>query len=52
MIAGIFQLILGKADFVDNDIMEVIEDFQKNAAARNITIEIKEHQIKTYAIRR
>jgi len=43
---------LSKADFVDNDIMEVIEDFEKNAAARNITIEIKEHQIKTYAIRR
>ena len=47
-----FVLIdLSKAEFVDNDIMEVIEDFQKNAAVRNITIEIKEHQIKTYAIR-
>jgi MFS superfamily sulfate permease-like transporter len=42
---------LSKADFVDNDIIEVIEDFQKNAAIRNITIEIKEHQTKTYAIR-
>jgi MFS superfamily sulfate permease-like transporter len=42
---------LSKADFVDNDIIEVIEDFQKNAAARNITIEIKEHQTKTYTVR-
>jgi MFS superfamily sulfate permease-like transporter len=42
---------LSKAEFVDNDIMEVIEDFQKNAASRNITVEIKEHQIKTYAVR-
>jgi MFS superfamily sulfate permease-like transporter len=47
-----FVLIdLSKAEFVDNDIMEVIEDFQKNAAVRNITIEIKEHQNKTYAVR-
>jgi MFS superfamily sulfate permease-like transporter len=42
---------LSKADFVDNDIIEVIEDFQKNAAARNITIEIKENQSKTYTVR-
>ncbi|HBB57527.1 MAG TPA: hypothetical protein DCZ87_02500 [Chitinophagaceae bacterium] len=46
-----FLLIdLSKADFVDNDIMEVIEDFQKNADTRNIKIEIKQHQNKTYSI--
>lgn len=41
---------LSKAEFVDNDIMEVIEDFQKNAASRGIRVELKQHQNKTYYV--
>jgi MFS superfamily sulfate permease-like transporter len=41
---------LSKAEFVDNDIMEVIEDFQKNAASRGIRVELKQHLNKTYYV--
>jgi MFS superfamily sulfate permease-like transporter len=41
---------LSKAEFVDNDIMEVIEDFQKNATSRGIRVELKQHQNKTYYV--
>jgi MFS superfamily sulfate permease-like transporter len=38
---------ISKAEFVDHDILEVIEDFQKNALLKNIIVEIKEHQSKS-----
>jgi MFS superfamily sulfate permease-like transporter len=40
---GSFVIIDGsRSTFIDKDILETIEDFQKSAAGRNITVEIKQ----------
>lgn len=35
-----------RADFIDRDIIEVIEDFMKHAALKNIKVELKKSQFK------
>ncbi|HRH59081.1 MAG TPA: SulP family inorganic anion transporter, partial [Chitinophagaceae bacterium] len=37
---------LARADFIDQDIIEVINDFQKHAPLKNIKVEIKKSTIK------
>ena len=37
---------LARADFIDQDIIEVINDFQKHAPLKNIKVEIKKSSIK------
>ncbi len=41
---GSFVLIdISRADFIDPDVIEVIQDFQKSATLKNIDIEIKQN---------
>jgi len=35
-----------RADFIDKDIIEVIEDFMKHAALKNIRVELKRSNYK------
>ncbi len=37
-----------RADFIDRDIVEVIEDFQKHAHLKNIRVELKQSNFKEY----
>jgi MFS superfamily sulfate permease-like transporter len=37
---------VSRADFIDQDILEIIEDFQKHAPLENIKVEIKQSSIK------
>lgn len=36
----------GKADFIDKDVIEVIEDFMMHAHLKNITVELKKSQLR------
>lgn len=38
-----------RADFIDRDVMEVIEDFQKHAALKNIYVEVKYNLTRSQA---
>jgi MFS superfamily sulfate permease-like transporter len=45
--ANSFVIIdVSRADFIDQDIIEIIEDFQKHAPLENIKIEIKQSPFK------
>ena len=37
---------VSRADFIDKDIIEIIEDFQKHASLDNIQVEIKQNPYK------
>jgi MFS superfamily sulfate permease-like transporter len=37
---------ISRADFIDQDIIEIIEDFQKHAPLENIKVEIKQSTFK------
>jgi MFS superfamily sulfate permease-like transporter len=37
---------VSRADFIDQDILEIIEDFQKHAPLGNIKVEIKQNPFK------
>ena len=37
---------ISRADFIDKDVVEVINDFMKHASLKNIKVEIKKSQIK------
>jgi MFS superfamily sulfate permease-like transporter len=42
-----FVLIdVSKADFLDKDIIEIVQDFQKHAALKNIRVDIKQNPFK------
>jgi hypothetical protein len=36
-----------RADFIDLDVIEVIDDFMKHAHLKNITVELKKSNYKT-----